>query len=180
MESRITNLSSLLFLAVQAQVLGGGTIWNKWQKLDFLIVGAFLWIISPLPEMPYWGQMYDFFGCSLDLDIYIFFHAIYSPNLLFLKIFMLFMFLGEKQQQKAIEHLWKYHVVGMNFTGHRFTCAEMKFSFYFIPLFSLQSRKLSHPDSRKNSVNFVFQVFQDQHSENWASYLPAPSPQGSS
>lgn len=63
--------------------------------------------------------------------------------MLFLKIFMLVVVSGGKQQQKAIGHLGKYSVDGMNFTGHRLRGAQIKLGFCFTPLLHLKAENLT-------------------------------------
>lgn len=84
---------------------------------------------------------------------------------------------GGKQQQKAVGHLGKYNVVGMNFAGHRLRCAKIKLSFYFTPLSHLKAENLVTLIPDKPSQ---LQAFQDEHSQNEHSYPPAPFPKCSS
>lgn len=56
---------------------------------------------------------------------------------------MLVVVSGGKQQQKAIGHLGKYSVDGMNFTGHRLRGAQIKLGFCFTPLLHLKAENLT-------------------------------------
>lgn len=174
MESRITNLSILLFLAVQVKVFGGGRVWNKWQKLDFLIVGTLLWIINQLFEMLHIDQIYGFPRCSWELEDLVF-HWNLVSKLAFLEDIHEFYVIRAERNNKSLRAPVEIKCSRHEFRRLQIQILNKENIFLFHNPFCFEAEKLFLL-IQDNWVIFIFQSFKGNMLKTGVLTLPLQLP----